>query len=73
MISLMPGIPGRAVRPGGTGGKVPLQTRVPEELKKRYDLAAQRRGISLSRYLEELIDLDPLAPKTSEEDPLLTP
>jgi hypothetical protein len=68
----MPGIPGRVTRPEGTGGNVPLQTRVPEELKKRYDIAAQRRGISLSLYLEELINLDPLAPKASKENPLLT-
>ncbi|GII59433.1 hypothetical protein Pth03_78220 [Planotetraspora thailandica] len=41
---------------------MPLQTRVPAEVKRRFDAAADLRGISLSRYLEELIDLDPLAP-----------
>jgi hypothetical protein len=43
-----------------------LQTRVPEVLKKRFDLAAKRRGISLSLYMEWLIDLDPEAPTPAE-------
>ena len=67
MILGMPGIPGRVQRPKGTGGgNVPLQTRVPEVLKKRFDLAAKRRGISLSLYMEWLIDLDPEAPTPAE-------
>lgn len=59
----------------GQGGNVPLQARVPAELKARYDEAATRRGISLSLYFEWLIEHDPLAPKAAEqeEDPLLTP
>ncbi|SNT35807.1 hypothetical protein SAMN05216276_103673 [Streptosporangium subroseum] len=76
MISTMPWVPGRATRPHGQGGKVPLQARVPAELKARYDEAAKVRGLSLSLYFEQLIELDPLAPKVvapQEEDPLLTP
>ncbi|WP_214327920.1 hypothetical protein [Nonomuraea sediminis] len=45
---------------------MPLQTRVPEELRKRFDLAAARRGISLSLYMELLIELDPEAPTHAE-------
>ncbi|MFG1700227.1 hypothetical protein [Nonomuraea sp. NPDC049309] len=39
---------------------------MPEVLKKRFDLAAKRRGISLSLYMEWLIDLDPEAPTPAE-------
>ncbi|MFI6541430.1 hypothetical protein ACIBHY_53885 [Nonomuraea sp. NPDC050547] len=45
---------------------MPLQTRVPEELRKRFDLAAERRGISLSLYMELLINFDPEAPTQAE-------
>lgn len=66
-------IAGRQKRALGSGGTTPLQTRVPEHVKTRYDRAAARRGISLSLYLERLIDLDPLADEdhdVTQEDPL---
>ncbi|MBG0819039.1 hypothetical protein [Planomonospora sp. ID82291] len=56
----------------GTGGSVQFQTRVPEALKRRYHEAAKARGISLSLYLEQLIELDPLAPKAPEKPLELT-
>lgn len=73
MITLMPGIPGRAVRPAGHGGRVPLQTRVPADVKRRYDHVLKQRGISLSRYLEELLDLDPMAPPPAPKGDSPTP
>ena len=73
MIIPMPGIPGRAVRPAGHGGRVPLQTRVPEDVRRRYDHVLEQRGISLSRYLEELINLDPMAPPPAPPEDSMTP
>ncbi|WP_141704504.1 hypothetical protein [Planobispora rosea] len=58
----MPSVAGRGRRAAGTGGRASIATKVPQWLKDQYDAAAQRRGMSLSRYLEELIKLDPLVP-----------
>ncbi|GAA3224992.1 hypothetical protein GCM10020216_039070 [Nonomuraea helvata] len=55
-----------ATRPYRGGGTINLQTRVPEELHQRYHQAARARGLSLSLYLEQLIELDPLAPPARE-------
>jgi hypothetical protein len=73
MIVRMAAIPGRRQRTKGAGGDVPLQTRVPAHVKDRYARAAARRGVSLSMYLERLIEMDPLSGDTYEpaqEDPL---
>lgn len=56
MISSMAGKPGRLKRPQGTGGTVPLQTRVPAHVKERYERVAAARKISLSMLFEELIE-----------------
>ncbi|WP_157570851.1 hypothetical protein [Microtetraspora malaysiensis] len=56
----MAGKPGRRKRSQGTGGTVPLQTKVPAHVKERYERLAALRQISLSMLFEELIDeLDP--------------
>ncbi|WP_157254836.1 hypothetical protein [Nonomuraea typhae] len=60
MIVAMPSVAGQARRVYGTGGTVPLQTKVPQWLRDRYHAAAKRRSVSLSRYLEELSQLDHL-------------
>jgi hypothetical protein len=57
MISPMAGKAGRRKRSQGTGGTVPLQSRVPPHVKERYEQLANSRAISLSMLFEELIDL----------------
>lgn len=46
-----------------------LQARVPRALRKRYHDAAAKAGMSLSLYLEWLINLDPQAPPASSDEP----
>ncbi|MFC0862401.1 hypothetical protein ACFHYQ_08835 [Sphaerimonospora cavernae] len=70
----MAAIVGRLQRHRGAGDYTPLQTRVPVHVRDRYDLAAARRGVSLSMYLERLIEMDPLARESydpAQKDPLI--
>jgi hypothetical protein len=57
-------------RAGGVSAEefVPLQTRVPVDVRDHYRRAAQRRGVSLSLYFELLAAVDPLAREDSEKE-----
>jgi hypothetical protein len=54
------GGPGRARRLSAAGPMVPLQGRVPEATRRRANTAADALGVSLGRYLEYLVERDPL-------------
>jgi hypothetical protein len=55
------GGPGRARRPrGGAVGTVPMQGKVPEHTRDRANAIADALGVSLSRYLEQLIEREQL-------------
>lgn len=69
MISGMPSGTGQVRRSRGTGGNAQFQTRMPKWLKDRYHAAAKQRGVTLSMYLEQLIELDHLLPSGEAAQP----
>jgi hypothetical protein len=69
MISGMPSVTGQARRTRGTGGNAQFQTRMPQGLKDRFHAAAKQRGVTVSEYLEELIELDHLLPARETAQP----
>lgn len=69
MISGMPSVTGQVRRSRGTGGDAQFQTRMPQWLKERFHAAAKRRGVTLSVYLEQLIELDHLLPSRKTAQP----
>ncbi|MGI5162695.1 hypothetical protein [Microbispora sp. CA-102843] len=62
----MADVAGRRKRARGTGGTVPLQTKVPAHVKERWEQLANSRAISLSVLFEELIDQ--LVPRTTTQE-----
>jgi hypothetical protein len=55
------GGPGRARRPRGySEPTVPMQAQVPPHTRQRANAVADALGVSLGRYLEQLIERDPL-------------
>jgi hypothetical protein len=54
------GRPARARRPRGAVPTVPVQAQVPPHTRDRAHAIADALGVSLSRYLEQLIERDPL-------------
>ena len=54
------GGPGRARRRGSAGPTVPMQGKVPPHTRDRANAIADALGVSLGRYLEQLIDRDSL-------------
>ena len=54
------GRPARARRPRGAVTTVPVQAQLPPCTRDRAHAIADALGVSLSRYLEQLIERDPL-------------